>query len=105
MSKDNSTISNEALKTTDIPHDDADWDAIGVFALTFNGYKELGSFEKCAEIASQQNHSTLTELRSCLFFEQRRWRHYGDEPETEAMAYIKDIVEKIRRMVANGDKI
>ena len=102
MSDDNQQIPNDSLKFTDIPSSSARWDKISEFALTFDGYKEHGSFAKCAEIANEQRHSTLTELRTCLFFEQRRWRHYGDEPDDEAMGYIKSIVEKIRTMVVNN---
>jgi hypothetical protein len=38
-------------------------------SLTFNGYNVWGSFETCAEIANAQRHDSLTNLRTCLFFE------------------------------------
>src|SRR5258708_1918094 len=82
------TIPNNELQLDQVPKPEADWDLISKFALTFNGYKAWGSFEKCAEIANQERHSSLTELRTCLFFEDRRWHHYGDEPDAEAMQYI-----------------
>jgi len=31
---------------------------------------------------------TFEELRCCLFFEQRRWRHYGYDPEGKDLAAI-----------------
>jgi hypothetical protein len=43
---------------------------------------------------------TFAELRTCLFFEQRRWRHIGEVPDAEAMAYIRDLVRQIRAKVA-----
>ncbi len=96
-------IPNERLRPEDVPAPDAEWDTIDAFGLTFNGYKACGSFEKCAAIANQQLDSTLTELRICLFFEGRRWHHYGDEPEEEATACIRGIVEKIRTKVLAGE--
>ncbi len=70
-------ITNEALKPSDIPAADAPFNVISQFGDTFNGYKQLGSFEACAEIANEQRHASLTELRACLFFEQRRWHHFA----------------------------
>lgn len=56
---------------------DAGWDEIGRFALTFNGYKHWGPFEKCAKVAKAKPHDTLTGFRTCLFSEQRGWRYRG----------------------------
>ena len=89
-------ISNTALRLANIPGPNSDWDEIGEFALTFDGYKVSGSFKKCADIANAQQHNSLTELRTCLFFEQRRWRHFGYEPDEESMQYIRELIEKIR---------
>ena len=64
-----------------------------------------GSFEKCAEIANESSAVyrdrgvlplTLTELRTCLFFEQRRWRHYGYDPGEEDMVYLAALMDGIR---------
>jgi hypothetical protein len=75
---------------------------IGAFALTFDGYWHWGSFEACAEVANARRGGPLAELRICLFFEQRRWRHFGDEPDARAMAYIRGIISSIRARVASG---
>ena len=90
------TISNKDLIREDVPSPSADWGTIERFALTFDGYKEWGSFEKCAEVANNRSHSDLTELRTCLFFEQRRWRHFGQEPDKQTMKYIRYVVKRIR---------
>src|SRR5262245_42902326 len=95
-------IADGDLTPADIPPADADWGAITEFALTYNGYKAWGSFDACAVIANAQRHGTLAELRTCLFFEQRRWHHFGDEPDDEAMLYIRSVVEQIRGWVAAG---
>lgn len=95
-------IANKDLTLADIPSLDAAWEELGEFALTFDGYEVWGSFEKCADIANSQRQESLTDLRTCLFFEQRRWRHFGEEPDEKAMRYLRGVVEKIRSRVAAG---
>jgi hypothetical protein len=96
-------VPNSALRLDDLPTPEAEWPAVWRFADTFNGYKHWGSFEKCAEVANAERHSTLTELRTCLFFECRRWHHYGDEPDEETAPYIRGLVAKVRDKVAAGE--
>ena len=86
-----------------IPENDANWYVISMFALQFDGYKECGSCEACAAIANAGLDTTLTELRICLFFEDRRWRHFGEDPDEANMVYIRSLVEKIRDKVAKQD--
>lgn len=93
------SISNEELTVAMIPSATASYGEIEEFALTYDGYNSCGSFEKCAEIANAQRHSSLDDLRTCLFFEQRRWRHFGCHPDEEATLYIRQIIERIRRLV------
>ena len=101
--QDRNMIDNASLKPGDIPEPGAPWDEIARFALTFDGYTYWQSFEKCAEIANRGNPETLAELRTCLFFEQRRWRHFGDGPDAEAMVDIRALVEGIRGKVSRSD--
>ena len=89
-------VPNEQLRLEDVPLPDATWNEIGRFALTFHGYDACGSLHACAEIANARRNSTLTELRACLFFEQRRFRHFGWAPTGESLRYIRSLVEKIR---------
>ena len=95
-------IGNRELTLGDIPDPNATWPEFAEFALTFNGYEAWESFDTCAEIANAQRHNSLTDLRTCLFFEQRRWRHFGGPPDEEAMIYLRGVVEKIRCRVADG---
>ncbi|MFN2151474.1 MAG: hypothetical protein ACK2T5_07760 [Anaerolineales bacterium] len=106
-----STIPNVSLQPLDLPDLAADWSTIGAFALTFNGYEHWGSFEACSELAERWQQAfaregslpqTLTELRTCLFFEQRRWRHYGYTPDDTAMIYIRALLAEIRARVLQG---
>jgi hypothetical protein len=96
-------IVNKDLTLSNIPNPDVSWFEIGGFALTFDGYDVWGSFDKCAEIANARRHESLTVLRTCLFFEQRRWRHFEENPDEETMVYIRGLVEAIRSMVDAGD--
>ena len=96
-------IVNKNLTLSDIPSLDAGWDEFSEFALTFDGYNVWGSFDKCAEIANDRRHESLTDLRTCLFFEQRRWRHFGEHPDEEEMMYLRGVIEKIRSRVSKGD--
>lgn len=92
-------IRSDKLRPEHVPDPESDWDRIQQFALTFNGYDHWGSLDRCAEIANARDPKTLTELRTCLFFEQRRWRHFGEVPGGEDMAYIRGLVAGIREAV------
>jgi len=93
-------IPNNQLQLGDIPGDDASLQDLIRFAHTFNGYEAFGSFEACAEIANRGDHRTLKRLRACLFFEARRWRHFGEDPDDEDLAEWRELVGKIRAKVA-----
>jgi Eco57I restriction-modification methylase len=68
-----------------------DWTAIAAYALTVDGYTyaqehDLGDIGDLANSRLAEYRETGTwrgsfeELRLCLFFEQRRWRHFGETP-------------------------
>ena len=94
------TISNEDLRVDHLPAPDARAAEVWRFADTFNGFKHWGSIDRCAEIANAQRDGDLTELRTCLFFECRRWHYFGELPDRHASPFIRDLVERIRMMVA-----
>jgi hypothetical protein len=89
-------MTNAQLTLNDLPAANATWSEIAKFALRFNGYEVQGSLERCAEIANSRKHDSVADLRTCLFFEQRRWRHFGEAPDAETMQYIRDVIEKLR---------
>ena len=104
------TIPNAQLNEEIIPRESADISTILSFALTFNGYEHWGSFEKCAEIANawltryttkRETPPALTECRTCLFFEARRWRHYGYDPDENTVIYFRALIDKIRALVVS----
>lgn len=89
----------------DIPLARASWSKILPFALTFNGFEHWGTFEKCREVAKQgiglyrakQGLSqSLTDLRTCLFFEAQRWHHLEKTPTKSGLEYIYALLEAIR---------
>ena len=44
---------------------------------------------------------SLTDLRTCLFFESRRWKHLEKTPSKKGMEYAHILVEAIRvRVIA-----
>ena len=95
-------VPNRLLTVAQIPASDASWEEIVPFCHTFDGDFEWGSRTKCAEVANARRYNMLTELRTCLFFEQRRWNHYGKRPDGEAMNYVHSLIDAIRKMVAEG---
>lgn len=105
-------IPNGELTVADAPSPDADYQEESIpFALSFDGYMHWGAFEQCAEIgntgkqewrAHQIVPDSLTELRTCLFFEQRRWKHFDKFPDTATMRYLQDLLKAIRRKVVRG---
>jgi hypothetical protein len=97
-------IKNEQLAIPDIPGPRANWETVEKFALTFDGYETLGSFEAVADVANAHKDDTSTDLRTCLFFEQRRWRHFGYKPDRAAMKYIRGVIEQIRAKVVAGQR-
>ena len=102
-------IPNSQLIEKDIPPKRASWSKIESFALTYNGYTQWGSFKKCREVAKQgigqykenkELNQSLTDLRTCLFFEARRWKHFEKTPNKNGLNYVHALVEAIRTRVA-----
>jgi hypothetical protein len=95
-------LANTELSPADIPSYKEPWARIEPFALTFDGYKYWGSIEKCAQVA-EKPPGTLTELRTCLFFEARRWSHLGRIPDPASLKRIRALLYVIAKKVRAGD--
>lgn len=99
---------HQMLTSEMIPGDDAPWQPdIVNFALTFDGYAAFDGFDPLAatgNITAEEWQrdgalpNDLSILRGCLFFEQRRYRHFDSDPPGESMAYIRALVSAIRRL-------
>lgn len=95
-------MANRELTPGDVPSFREPWARIEPFALTFDGYRYWGSIEECARVACRTPGS-LTELRTILFFEARRWKHLGRTPDVATMKRIRAIVFAIQEKVKIGD--
>jgi len=98
-------IPSSLLRRDDLPGPDAPEHVLHVFALTFDGYREFGSTQRLARTAnasierwrtSKDLPVTLHELRGCLFFEQRRWHHFGESFDDLTMNYIRALIAAMR---------
>ena len=78
----------------------------------FNGYAYCGSVKKCHEVARQgivlhksnrDLEQSLTDLRTCLFYEARRWQHLEKTPNKAALAYVHALLEAIRVRVRSKE--
>lgn len=88
-----------------VPPAGATWGDISCFALTYNGYARyegtLGDFAnetKRQYVAEGALPCDLHLLRCALFFEQRRFRHFDEEPEGLDRDYIDEVLECIREL-------
>jgi hypothetical protein len=86
--------------------DEDDLHNIWHYALTVDGYEfaktRLG--KECGDLANERLKQyqedrkwtgTFEELRCCLFFEQRRWRHFGNDPEGQDLVAIRDLYRAV----------
>jgi hypothetical protein len=96
-------VGNRELSPADIPSFKETWVRIEPFALSFDAFRYWGSVEKCAAIAQARRPGSLTELRTCLFYEARKWQAQGRSPDADSMKFIRALVYAIREKVDVGD--
>jgi hypothetical protein len=90
-------IPTRSLKRDAVPSAEAKWENIAAFALTFDPH-EMGAYgQKAADLSNASPNSSLTELRSHLYVEQRRWNHLGRVPDGDVMQQLAEIVSLIRQ--------
>ena len=89
-------IPTKSLALSDVPDESAPWPAIGSFAITFDPGEDDPYRLKEQDLATLSAGNSLVRLRSHLFLEQRRWNHFGREPDAAAMSAIRRIVSLIR---------
>ena len=81
-------------------------DAISSFALSYDGYAYWDDVTELATraIRAWTRHRTLPttvdEVRGCLFYEQRRWHHFGEEPTGRGAHYVWALLDSLRQLVA-----
>jgi hypothetical protein len=110
---------NRSLGLNDLPAADAPDRAVFAFATTFPGYEVWGGFDSCALVANSvaARHradgvlpSSLTLLRTALFFESRRERFvdFGGLWEERAgwaehRDYMRRLLDRARELIADGE--
>ena len=101
-------IADTKLTSEDTPGPRASWSTIQHFALTVDGYARWRSTERCAEIgnglrdryrATRELPPDLSRLRTALFFEQRRYHHFGEAPQDDDLEYVRALVNAIRNVL------
>lgn len=97
-------VSEEAdAMLTELPATYADWGEYARFAASFqprsrDDASELGSWALARWRRTGEVPETLEELRTCLWFEQRRWSFHGRAPDAETMRYCAALVRAIRSL-------
>ncbi len=104
-------IANGRLRTDLLPPRDASWEQVEEFALTYDGYAYWSHVAELAGRSLQQWTRTgtlpddLDELRACLFFEERRWHHFGEEPHGRAARYVASLLAAITSAVEDAESV
>lgn len=87
-----------------VPDPTSDWRDIWQFALTYDAYERHGDFQTAAMIGNDAQRDwhengelpdDLAVARAALFFEQRRWRHFGVDPSHDDADYIRALLGRI----------
>jgi hypothetical protein len=89
------------LRETDLPTGYGEWSDYARFAVTFAPRDQDTCSESGSAAFSRWQRTgdvprTLEELRACLWFEQRRWRFLGCEPDSEGMRYAGALIRAMR---------
>jgi len=105
-------LAHDELRPEHLPHPRAPFEEVVHFAYTFDGYARFG-MRLCGEMANRAASSfvatgelpawlvgDLDRLRSCLFFEARRWILLEREPDTRALIYVHRLIEAVGDQVA-----
>jgi hypothetical protein len=99
-------LPNAQLRVHGIPGHGDSWDAVSSFSLSYDGY---AYWDDVCELATRsirnwtRHHTlppTIDELRGCLFYEQRRWHHFGEDPNGRGEQYVWALLDSLRKLVA-----
>jgi hypothetical protein len=99
-------VPNAQLQLGAIPERGDPWDAVSSLSLSYDGY---AYWDDVIELATRSIRSwtrdravpgTIDEVRACLFYEQRRWHHFGEDPSGRGALYIGALLDTLRTLVA-----
>jgi hypothetical protein len=97
----------DAVEQIAVPGEDADWYEVWEFALTYNAYERHRGSSGAAAIgngaaARWRERGVLPRqlpiARAALFFEQRRYHHFGHVPDGEDARYVRALLRHIRKL-------
>lgn len=102
-------LATEELQPADVPGPQATWSEIMRFAYRHDGYAKHG--DSLASLANESVRRYASEhaidqglevddLRSCLFFEARRYHHLGHAPAHDSVAYIRALLAAMSQSAA-----
>jgi len=100
MQKFPTRIPTKSLTLSDVPDRLAPWPIIGSFALTFDPAEKNPYRLEEQKLTALSVNSNLVELRAHLFLVQRRWNHFGREPDSAAMSEIQTLVGLMREKLS-----
>jgi hypothetical protein len=92
------------LREVDLPSSWGDWSDYAQFAITFEprSKEDAGELANWALARWQRTGElprTLQDLRTCLWFEYRRWRFHDRVPDAGTMRYCGELVRAMRAFV------
>lgn len=97
----------EELPGIAVPDLDAPWSEIWEFALTYDAFGRHGGFTGAAQIGNavhdQWAHGRrlpddLSTLRAALSFQQRRFEHFGVNPQGDDARFVLALLAKVRTL-------
>ena len=97
-------IPTKSLKLSVVPNESGPWPTIGRFALTFDPAEKNPYHLEVQDLATLPAGSSLVQLRAYLFLEQRRWNHFGREPDANTISAIRRVVALIRTKLSEQSK-
>jgi hypothetical protein len=90
-----------------VPDANTTWHEVWLFALTYNAYDRNGGFDGAADIGKKARGvwaqlgvlpGDLDTARAALFFEQRRYHHFGSSPEGDDAQYVHALLKHIAEL-------
>jgi hypothetical protein len=92
------------LRVQDLPTTYGEWSDYARFAVTFAPLDREQTREFATDSFARWRRTgevprKLEELRACLWFEQRRWRFMGREPDAEGMRYVGALIRAMRNVL------
>lgn len=98
-------IRSDQLKVEDIPRSRADWLEFSIFALRFDPkvLGRIGYGKQVTDLNNATSDSSINELRAHLYVEQRRWNHFGRDPDYRTTMKLREILDLIREKLKSAD--